>query len=161
MKSVIWAAALCATGLWLTGCATVTRGTTTQLQVASTPPGASVKTSTGFTCAPTPCKLKVPRKSGFGVTVAKAGYAPQTVQVHTAVHGGGAAGFVGNAVLGGLVGMAVDGSDGAMNDLVPNPVSVTLVKAVEASAAAPDTTPPAARTPSSSATPAAPPPAQP
>jgi hypothetical protein len=33
---------------------------------------------------------------------------------------------VGNAVVGGIVGIAVDATDGAMDDLVPNPLKVTL-----------------------------------
>lgn len=119
------ASALCL-ALGLSGCATVTRGTTTTVSIVSEPPGASVKTSNGFACSPTPCGMKVPRKTGFDVTVSKEGFQPVTSHVRTEVSGGGGAGFAGNIVAGGLIGMAVDGTNGSMNDLVPNPVKVTL-----------------------------------
>jgi hypothetical protein len=110
----------------LCACATVTRGTSTDFKVATTPPGAQVMTSTGFRCGPTPCELKLPRKTPFDATVSLEGYETQTIHVKSEVSNGGAAGFAGNVVAGGLVGMAVDGSDGAMNDLKPNPLTVTL-----------------------------------
>jgi hypothetical protein len=85
-----------------------------------------VKTSTGFTCGPTPCQIKLPRKTPFDATITLTGYEPQTVHVRSEVGGGGAAGMAGNVIAGGLIGMAVDGSDGAMNDLKPNPLTITL-----------------------------------
>lgn len=119
------AAVLLAVGL--SGCATVTRGTSTKFNVQTTPPGAGVKTSTGFTCSPTPCGIKMPRKDAFEVTVSKEGFIPVTQHVRSVVGGGGAAGMAGNVIAGGVIGMVVDGSDGAMNDLVPNPMVVNLV----------------------------------
>jgi hypothetical protein len=70
----------------------------------------------------------MPRKSGFDVTVAKAGY--KTWQGHVGPHmaGAGGAGFLGNAILGGIVGAGVDASSGAMLDLAPNPLNVELEK---------------------------------
>jgi len=38
----------------------------------------------------------------------------------------GSAGMAGNIFVGGIIGVAVDAGSGAMNDLVPNPVNVTL-----------------------------------
>lgn len=133
--------AVCAAVLSLSlgGCATVTRGSTEEFKIRSTPPGASVKTSTGFSCDATPCSLKLPRKNAFDVTVSKQGYTAQTVHVRSAVSGGGAAGMAGNLVAGGIIGMAVDGSSGAMDDLLPNPVDVTLEAAGTAQASAPAT----------------------
>jgi len=34
--------------------------------------------------------------------------------------------MAGNIFVGGIIGVAVDAGSGAMNDLVPNPVNVTL-----------------------------------
>ncbi len=34
--------------------------------------------------------------------------------------------MAGNIVAGGVIGMVVDGTSGAMNDLLPNPMDVTL-----------------------------------
>jgi hypothetical protein len=138
MKSIAFAASAIVLAAGLTGCATVTRGTTTQFSVTSTPPGASVKTSTGFACDATPCGMKMPRKTEFDVTVTKAGYGTKTNHVRSVVSGGGTAGMVGNAVLGGVIGIVVDASDGAMNDLTPNPLNVTLeAEAAQTAAAEP------------------------
>jgi hypothetical protein len=140
MRTINAAGAAIALCVGLSACATVTRGTHTKYAIASTPSGAAVKTSTGFSCATTPCSLKLPRKEGFDATVSLAGYKSQTVHVKSEVRGGGAAGFAGNVVAGGLIGMAIDGSDGSMNDLVPASLNVSLV-ADEAPAPAADGAP--------------------
>jgi len=60
------------------------------------------------------------------VTVNKEGYAPQIIPLTKEIPGAGAAGFAGNVLLGGLVGMGVDAATGAALDHKPNPVIVTL-----------------------------------
>ena len=137
MKTLAFAVSATVLVAGLGGCATVTRGTTTQFKVSSTPPGAAVTTSNGFACDATPCSIKVPRKDSFDVTVTKTGYAAKTLHVRSAVAAGGMAGMVGNAVLGGFIGMAVDGTNGSMNDLTPNPMDVTLDSASTSPADAP------------------------
>lgn len=109
----------------VTGCATVTRGTKQKFEIVSQPDGADVSTSNGVTCV-TPCKLKLKRKHGFVATITKAGYKPAQVTVESSMHGGGTAGIAGNFVAGGLIGVAVDASNGSLNDLRPNPINVTL-----------------------------------
>lgn len=126
MRGFIVALAAVAAGASLSGCATVTRGTNTKFSVESTPPGASVKTSSGFTCDQTPCSMLMPRKGSFDVTVTKAGYKPSVTHVASVVGGAGAAGFVGNALVGGVLGAGLDIYSGAMDDLKPNPLQVTL-----------------------------------
>lgn len=112
--------------LLASGCASVTRGTTEQLQINSNPPEAQARTSMGFVCV-TPCSLQTNRKDEFTVTISKPGYHSAEVPVTTHVGGSGAAGFAGNVILGGVVGMAADAATGATLDHFPNPVSVTLV----------------------------------
>ena len=109
----------------LGGCATVTRGTTNKVQIVSEPNGASARTSFGHQCT-TPCTLSVSRKDEFSVVVSAPGYEEQRVDVKTQLAGTGAAGFAGNIVAGGVVGMVVDASTGATLEHSPNPVSVTL-----------------------------------
>ena len=121
----------------LGACATVTRGTTTQFTVDSSPPAAQVKTSTGFSCEATPCTFKMPRKEKFVVTVSKAGYKTATMQIDSKLAGNGAAGFLGNALIGGVIGAGVDVASGALDDLTPNPAHVTLEAEVTTVAAAP------------------------
>jgi hypothetical protein len=112
----------------LSGCATITRGTTDSWTVNSTPPGAAVKTSTGFTCEATPCTFKMSRKDEFDVTVTKTGFKPWTGKVTHEISGAGGAGFLGNALIGGVIGAGVDATSGAMLDVKPNPLNVTLEK---------------------------------
>jgi len=103
----------------------MTRGTTEQVEILSDPPGAQARTSLGHLCV-TPCTLQFERKDPFVVTYSKPGFVPQEVSVTTRVAGAGAAGFVGNVVVGGVVGMAVDAASGSTLEHVPNPVTVTL-----------------------------------
>lgn len=135
-------------------CATVTRGTQEQFAIVSEPPEADVALSTGQTCR-TPCKLKLKRKTGFTATFTKEGYEPLQAEVTSKVMGGGAVAGAGNILLGGVVGAVVDGSNGSLNDLRPNPLKVQLVPTGQASAA----TAPAA--PADAAAKAAPAPATP
>lgn len=131
MKYVVLAALAVA----LSGCATITRGTKTDFTIESTPSGASVTTSNGFSCDATPCTLRVPRKDGFGVEIALDGYETARVQVTSGMSGGGTAGLVGNVLVGGIIGVGVDATSGALNDLSPNPLQVTLVPVAAASVA--------------------------
>ncbi len=145
----------CAALVGLSGCATITRGTTENFTVNSKPPGAQVKTSTGFSCQATPCTFKMQRKTAFTVTVSKDGFAPISRPIKSGMAAGGGAGFLGNALVGGVIGATVDVSSGAMNDLTPNPLSVVLVAAAPPPALAQAATP-AAAAPVPAAVPAGP-----
>lgn len=120
--------AICAVcwGVFATGCATITRGTSDTLVVESDPPGANIRLSNGLT-GKTPTSFKLPRKETVVVEIEKDGYEPLSVRVTPQISGGGAAGMAGNVLVGGLVGVVVDPLSGAMNDLKPNPVQVRLV----------------------------------
>jgi hypothetical protein len=123
--------------LLLTGCATVTRGTSQKFAIESAPPGAGVALSTGQTCV-TPCKLKLKRKHGFTATFTKTGFETYRTEVKSKFSGGGAAATAGNVLIGGLIGAAVDGSSGALNNLTPNPLKVKLVESGATAAPAAD-----------------------
>jgi hypothetical protein len=118
--------AMAAAVFTLGGCATITRGTTDQLQITSDPPDATARTSLGHSCV-TPCTLTISRKDEFNVVISKPGYQDETVEVKTQVAGAGAAGFAGNVLLGGVVGMGADVATGATLEHIPNPVSVVLM----------------------------------
>jgi hypothetical protein len=111
----------------LSGCATITRGTSNHVQIISDPAGADVRTSTNQSCR-TPCTLTVSRKDEFFVTVTKDGYREESVQVKTQVAGAGAAGMAGNVIFGGVIGIGTDVVTGAAYEHVPNPVNVALQK---------------------------------
>lgn len=133
MKVILSIAAVAA----LSGCATITRGSHQAFTVESTPAGAQVTTSLGLSCNATPCTFpRVERDSEFSVTVSKQGYQTWTGAVTHQTASAGAAGMAGNILLGGIIGAAVDANSGAMRDLVPNPLRVTLEPVVAAAPAA-------------------------
>lgn len=113
--------------LWLGGCATVTRGTTSQIQIESEPSGASVTTSLNHQCT-TPCTITVSRKDEFSVVFKLDGYREQIIAVGTRVAGAGAAGIAGNVIVGGVVGMGVDAVSGSTLEHTPNPVKALMEK---------------------------------
>jgi hypothetical protein len=113
--------------VFFASCATITRGTTDTLVVQSTPAGADVKLDNGMT-GKTPTSFKLPRDKDVIVSITKDGYEPIEVRVTSQISGGGGAGMAGNILFGGIIGGAVDAGSGAMNDLVPNPIAVTLVE---------------------------------
>lgn len=151
MKSIMKLGGLAAVCLLLPACATVTRGTKETFHIKTTPNEAQVALSTGQTCV-SPCKLKLKRKESFTVTAKKDGYKEAKAEVRSEIHGGGVAGVAGNVLLGGIIGAAVDGSNGAMRDLTPNPLELTL----EADTVAAAEVAPAAATVSTEVTDAAP-----
>lgn len=113
--------------LSLGACATITRGTHQVFEVRTTPIGAEVETSNGLYCKATPCVFPgVARNSNFTVTIKKPGYKTVTTNITNTTSGDGGMGMAGNILFGGLIGAAVDGTNGAMQDLVPNPLDVTL-----------------------------------
>ena len=121
------------------GCASVTRGTTENISISSTPAGATAEI-TGLdipTACVTPCVVQAKRNADITVTVNKEGYEPQIIPLTKEVPGTGAAGFAGNVLLGGLVGMGVDAATGAAMDHKPNPVIVTLQRVAPPRAAKP------------------------
>jgi hypothetical protein len=112
----------------LGGCASATRGTTEQISITSTPPGAQAEV-TGLenpTACVTPCVVQVKRSADITVNITKEGYEPAAVPLTKEVVGAGAAGFAGNILVGGGVGMVVDAATGAAMDHKPNPVVVTM-----------------------------------
>ena len=111
----------------LSGCASVTRGVNEDVVIHYQPEDATVTTSLNHQCQMSPCTVQVSRKQPFTVRAAKPGYVTQVIEVKTKVAGAGAAGFAGNVIVGGVVGMGVDAATGATLDHVPNPVIINLV----------------------------------
>lgn len=129
MNNIIKSCGLAAAVVSLSACATVTRGTSQKFNIESSPTQAEVSLSNGQQCV-TPCQLKLKRKPGFTATVKKPGYQTQTVTVESKLAGGGAVAGAGNLILGGVVGGIVDGTNGSMNNLTPNPLRIILVPVV-------------------------------
>lgn len=115
-----------ALALLCAGCASVMRGHSNQVAIQSNPHGALARTSLGHQCL-TPCVLQIPRRDEFIVTIEKPGFHIAEVHVTTHLANEGVAGFAGNVIIGGAVGMVVDAASGATLDHYPNPIIAELV----------------------------------
>lgn len=103
---------ICGLAAAVGGCASMMQASTTQLQLASDPPGAVARTSLEQTCT-TPCAVTVSRRDDFFVVFSQVGYQDQTVEVRPRpVSGGG-------GMFGDLFGPEME--------LSPNPVFAKLV----------------------------------
>lgn len=111
----------------LSGCGTITRGTTQEIAVDSSPQGAKVQASNGMGGV-TPLSITAARNTPLTVKITKAGYKDYAAILAPRVSGGGTAGLAGNIFVGGIIGMAVDAGSGAMYDLSPNRVFANLEK---------------------------------
>lgn len=115
-----------------TACASIFSGSNQTIDINSTPDGAAVtivnKTGEVVFNGTTPTEAQLARSSGafsseqYTVTIEKPGVGTETVVVKSTVNGW----FIGNIILGGVVGMVVDGATGAMFSYTPSDVDVTL-----------------------------------
>ena len=111
MKRVM---AFSALAVVLAGCATMVFGTEQEVSVNTNPIGASVQFSNGVSCS-SPCSIKAKRDQSLLITISKSGCQTQTVTMIPTLSGGG-------VILGGII----DYGTGAVYNLQPNPITVTL-----------------------------------
>lgn len=122
IRSTACASMLALIGL-LGGCASIMHGSRQNVAFDSTPAGASVIVD-GTKVGTTPICTDLDRGSEHDVTIELPGYTPQKIHLSRGVDGW----FFGNLLLGGVIGLVVDASNGAMYKLDKDRVSVTLVK---------------------------------
>lgn len=115
--------------LQLAACATVTRTEHADWKVDTLPQGAALSASNGGKCDATPCTLRVSRKERFTATLTKDGYQPMTLDVRPRMTPAGDVAFVGNILIGGVIGMGVDLYTGAALEPLPagGPFRLTAV----------------------------------
>jgi uncharacterized protein YceK len=104
---------LCA-AILVSGCATVVRGTEQQVSINTQPIGATLQFSNGQSCT-SPCTITVPPSQALSIQIMREGCQTQTASMIPTLGGAG-------VVLGSLV----DYGTGAVYDLQPNPLTVTL-----------------------------------
>ena len=107
-------------------CATSQQGTEQVVRFTSIPSGASVKTSHGFSCSITPCKIKLPRNKSFEATISKPGFTTESVRVNSVPSGAGAVGALGSALIGGVLATGYDVYKGGVYELTPYDVRVKM-----------------------------------
>jgi PEGA domain len=104
------------------GCASIIKGTTQPIPIASDPSGADILLD-GKAMGQTPKTLALKRKGTYVITIQKPGFEQQSVPIVRNI--GGA--VWGNAIAGGLIGWGVDAASGAQYNLSPESVSVKLL----------------------------------
>ena len=122
MKRIYAVAAAAILPFAVGGCATVINGTSQDYEMASKPEGAKVTLSNGQSCV-APCKISLKRRNDLTATLELDGYKTEKVYIQSRTGGAG----LGNVLLGGVIGGAVDASNGSMNSLYPRPLNVRLV----------------------------------
>jgi hypothetical protein len=120
------AGAAAALPLLLASCATVIAGTTQEIAIETDPSGASCGFTRGnegaVVSVQTPGKVTVQRrKEVMQVTCTRDGYEPATETVESTYNGA----TVGNVLLGGLIGVAVDAASGA-NNSYPDRIMIVM-----------------------------------
>jgi hypothetical protein len=113
--------------LVLTGCATITQGTTDTLVIETKPTNAIARLSNERVCV-TPCSIELPKNKALTIRFEKEGFESTQATVTPSMSGGGGAGMAGNVIFGGIIGAGVDATSGALKKLKPNPIKVNLVK---------------------------------
>lgn len=99
----------------LSGCATVIRGTSQQVSINTAPVGANVTFSNGQSCV-SPCQITAKRDQHLQITITKDGCHQQTATMIPSLSGAG-------VIWGGYI----DYGTGAVYDLQPNPLTVSLI----------------------------------
>lgn len=123
MKNITILALIIAVSL-MQGCATVTTGTTQTISVETQPPGASCKLTRGGEnigfVNPTPGSVSISKdKDNFTLECELDGHERTVKTINSNFQGM----TLGNAILGGVIGLAVDAASGAMNEY---PTSISL-----------------------------------
>jgi hypothetical protein len=110
---------------FLSGCGTIIHGGMQDIGINSTPTGATIYVN-GQTMGRTPAITKLSRKNTQFVKIELEGYQPFEITLNRGVSGW----VFGNIVFGGLIGLVVDASTGAMYKLTPEQVSGAMQKMV-------------------------------
>lgn len=104
------------------GCATIIHGTSQKVPVDTEPHGAVVKVDAEPTTYITPAKITMKRKEDHDLLITYDGYETEHVKLNHSISGA----FFGNILLGGIIGIVVDISDGGAYKLEPTHVFIQL-----------------------------------
>jgi uncharacterized protein YceK len=104
------------------GCASIITGTSQQVNFNSNPAGAKVVIAPGGTTGTTPFTAKLAKGRSYTCTATKDGYDPDTQHIGKVFNGW----FIGNALIGGIIGVIIDIADGAWFNLSIESVNFQL-----------------------------------
>jgi len=111
----------------VSGCASITRGSTNEVSFTSSPEGAEVVTSVGQSCA-TPCTMIFERRLDFGATFTLDDEKREISVISDIAANGVGAVVGGNLLFGGPIGAGIDVATGAGLDHFPDPVHADFSK---------------------------------
>jgi hypothetical protein len=120
MKLTSILSAYCALALFA-GCSTIVSGTHEDVRIRSNPSGAIVKVD-GVSRGITPAEVELSRRKNHTVSIELAGYRPYELELKKAFNPW----IFGNIFFGGLVGVIVDLSTGAVYKLSPYEIDAEL-----------------------------------
>ena len=106
-----------------TGCATIVSGRTQDVMIRSNPPGATV-TIDEIATGVTPMVANLMRKKRHSILISKPGYKDISHATTRGFNGW----YLGNILFGGIIGLITDPITGAMYDVEPSEINVTLPK---------------------------------
>jgi len=124
--SVTRATVCTAAACLLTGCGAILHGSRQNIDVQSSPNGATVETAPSTGTYTTPTNLNLERKNSYVLTFSSPGYNPATFNL---THSVGTGTVIADVLLTGLIGVLVDGLTGAWYGLNPESANVTLTRA--------------------------------
>lgn len=107
--------------LLMSSCASIITGTSQIVPVESDPPGAQIAMD-GMGVGVTPAQITVKRGSDHVLAISREGFETTTVMLGKKFNGW----YIGNLVIGGLVGLIIDLADGAYMWVEPEFVKVVL-----------------------------------
>lgn len=109
--------------LGVAGCATIIKGSTQKLAVASTPSAATVSID-GVSKGSTPVTIDLKRGAEYALRIDLAGYQPYEMKLTKGLNGW----VWGNIIFGGPLGVIIDASTGAMYKVKPEAVNASLIR---------------------------------
>ena len=128
MKKLLFLIALVATVAMFSSCATITCGSNHSINISSTPSGAVIYDN-GEPIGQTPFTAVLPKKDQHTITIWLEGYQPYGVMLRRRFN----VAYLGNIIFGGIIGLIIDGGNGAIYNLSPDQIHVEFGDAVSSS----------------------------
>lgn len=105
----------------LAGCATIISGTTQSVNFSSSPSSATIYDN-GMQIGKTPLSAELSRKKEHAIVIELTGYQPYEMMIRKEFN----AWYLGNILIGGLIGLIIDPITGAMYKLTPAQINAEL-----------------------------------